>query len=143
MDNRKNLLVTLADKKYILLAKQLFSSVYWNAGWKGDYMLLSHEISEDDLKWFRDKGILVKKCKPLHENAIFYYPPVVLDKFYLFTEEFKKWKNVVFLDADIIVKAPLERLTSIKYLEATRDINFSKLYTQFYNTKYNKFNNKT
>ena len=142
MDNRKNLLVTLADKKYILLAKQLFSSVYWNAGWEGDYMLLSHEIPEEDLKWFRDKEILIMECKPLHTNTINYYPPVVLDKYYLFTEAFKKWKNIVFLDADIIVKAPLERLTKIKYLGATRDINFSKLYTQFYNPSKDNFNNR-
>ena len=60
---KKDLLVTLADENFLDQAKQLFSSVYWNAGWKGDYMLLAHEIPESKLKWFRDKGILVKKCK--------------------------------------------------------------------------------
>ena len=67
---KENLLVTLADKNYIDQAKQLFSSVYWNAGWKGDYMLLAHEIPEKDLKWFRNKGILIKKCKPLYDKNI-------------------------------------------------------------------------
>jgi hypothetical protein len=43
---KKNLLVTLATKDYILLAKQLFSSVYFNAGWKDDYMLLACQVSE-------------------------------------------------------------------------------------------------
>ena len=65
MKNKKNLLVTLADENYIEQAKQLFSSVYHNSGWKGDYMLLSHEIPESKLKWFRDKGILVKKCESI------------------------------------------------------------------------------
>ena len=46
---KKNLLVTLADENYIDRAKQLFSSVYFNAGWKGDYMLLAHEIPEEKL----------------------------------------------------------------------------------------------
>ena len=46
---KQNLLVTLADKNYIQQAKQLFSSVYWNAGWKGDYMLWAHEIPEEEL----------------------------------------------------------------------------------------------
>ena len=55
MENKKDLLVTLADRNYINQVKQLFSSVYWNAGWKGDYMLLTHEIPEKDLKWFRTK----------------------------------------------------------------------------------------
>ena len=52
---KKNLLVTLAGKNYIKQAKQLFSSVYWNAGWKGDYMLLSYKIPEKELKWFKKK----------------------------------------------------------------------------------------
>ena len=96
MENRRNLLVTLADKNYIQQAKQLFSSVYWNAGWKGDYLLLAHEIPEDELKWFTDKKFLVKKCTPLcdQKTGEFNYPPVIFDKFYLFTPEFKKWNNI-------------------------------------------------
>jgi len=111
--NRKNLLVTLADKNYIQQAKQLFSSVYWNAGWNGDYMLLSHEIPEEDLKWFREKGILIRECKPLYNGPMGdgSYATLVLDKFYLFTEEFKQWGHIVFLDADIIVRASIDELT--------------------------------
>lgn len=131
---KHNLLVTLADKKFIRQAKQLFSSVYWNAGWEGDYMLLAHEIPEEELKWFRDKGILIKECTPLYyQDLSKSFSSVVLDKFYLFTEEFKKWNNIVFLDSDIIVKAPLEKLTRIKSLAAARDICFNNLCTQFSN----------
>jgi len=111
---KKNLLVTLADRNYIDQAKQLFSSVYWNAGWKGDYMLLAHEIPEKELKWFRDKGILIKKCKPPYDKQFPIWPSCVLNKFYLFTSYFKKWKNIIFLDADIIVRASLNELTKIK-----------------------------
>lgn len=121
---KRNLLVTLADKNYVEQAKQLFSSVYWNAGWKGDYMLLSHEIPEKKLKWFRKKGILIKKCKPLN------FPDMRLSKFYLFTPEFKKWKNIVFLDADIIVKASIKDLTKIKGFYAVHDF-FPKIKDQF------------
>ena len=35
ISNKKNLLVTLADNNYIDQAKQVFSSVYFNAGWSG------------------------------------------------------------------------------------------------------------
>ena len=58
----KNLFVTLADKNYLDQIKQLFSSIYFNAGWNGDCMLLSHEIADSDLEWFQSRGILVKKC---------------------------------------------------------------------------------
>jgi lipopolysaccharide biosynthesis glycosyltransferase len=116
VENKRNLLVTLADKNYVQQAKQLFSSVYWNAGWEGDYMLLSHEIPEKELEWFSDKGILIKRCGPLYDKKIGKnnYPPVVLDKFYLFTPEFRKWKNIVFLDGDIIVRASLDALSIVK-----------------------------
>ncbi len=110
------LLVTLADKNYVQYAKQLFSSAYWNAGWDGDYMLLSHEIPESDLAWFTEKGILVRRCKPLYNEAIGKekYPPVVFNLFYLFSPEFKKWKNIIFLDGDIIVRGSLKGLTNVK-----------------------------
>lgn len=110
---KKNLIVTLADRNYINQAKQLFSSVYWNAGWKGDYMLLAHDIPEKELRWFRNKGILIKKCKSLYHKDFGRISRAVLDKFYLFTPEFKKWKNIVFLDGDIIVRASLDELTNI------------------------------
>jgi len=145
VENKRNLLVTLADKNYIQQAKQLFSSVYWNAGWEGDYLLLAHEIPEDELEWFTDKGILVKKCKPLFDQktGAFNYPPVIFDKFYLFTPEFKKWKNIVFLDSDIIVQASLERLTKIKYFAAAQDFYWNKLDTQFNDPLNIRFNNLT
>lgn len=134
MAKKSNLLVTLADKNYVQQAKQLFSSVYWNAGWKGDYMLLSHEIPEEELRWFREKGILIKNCEPLEQKDVKYvYSPVVLDKFYLFTEEFKQWNNIIFLDSDIIVQSSLDGLTSIKKFGAVRDIDFKLLDTYFFN----------
>jgi lipopolysaccharide biosynthesis glycosyltransferase len=145
VDSRKNLLVTLADKNYLPQAKQLFSGVYWNAGWSGDYMLLSHEIPEEDLKWFRDKGIFVKKCDLLLESrwgAQNECSPVIADKFYLFLEEFKRWKNIVFLDSDILVKGSLYGLTKIKYFGAVQDVYFNRLNIQFYGPFANKFNNK-
>ncbi len=128
----KSLLVTLADKNYLDQAKQLFSSVYFNAGWQGDYMLLAHEIPEEDLAWFREKGILVKECEPLfHGKLVSGYPVTILDKFYLFTPEFKKWDNIVFLDADIIVRYPLDKLAKVRGFNAALDVNKIKLKHQF------------
>jgi hypothetical protein len=110
-----NLLVTLADRNFIAQAKQLFSSAYWNGGWRGDYLLLAHgDISDEELSWFRSKNIIVFRCEPLGKSAIGRknHPAVVLSKFYLFTSFFKKWRKIVFLDADIIVRASLERMVA-------------------------------
>lgn len=128
---KDNLLVTLADKNYILQARQLFSSVYWNAGWKGDYMLMAHDIDEKDLQWFRNKGFLIKECKTLYHGIMGYreYPATVLDKFYLFTKEFKKWEHVVFLDVDMIVRANIDKLTRTNSFSSPKTcINYFKYY---------------
>ncbi len=114
---KDTVLVTLADKNFIPQAKQLFSSAYWKGGWSGDYLLLAHEdVPEEELAWFEKKGIAVFRCKRLTvRNRIGYqHPPVVLDKFYLFTPFFKQWKRVVFLDADIVVEASLDRFVETK-----------------------------
>ncbi|MDD4215578.1 MAG: glycosyltransferase, partial [Bacteroidales bacterium] len=121
---------------------------YWNAGWDGDYMLLAHDIPDEELKWFIDKGILVKKCKPPRDN-IFYsikmkYSTVVLNKFYIFSVEFKKWEHIVFLDCDMIVKASLDRLVKIKGFGAVdADIRLSEQFlprTQIYDEIKNNYN---
>lgn len=135
MGNRKCLIVTLADNNFISQAKQLFSSIYWSSGWDGDYMLLAHNIEEHDLKWFKNKGILVTSCnlvteKPWGKNGDF-FKPLIADKFYLFKEEFKKWEKIIYIDADIIVNGPLDELTKVKKFGAVNDIFNRKMHTQF------------
>jgi lipopolysaccharide biosynthesis glycosyltransferase len=121
----RDLLVTLADQNFVAQAKQLFSSVYWNAGWRGDYMLLACEISETELKWFRNKRILVKEvkafCDKSSNDAALRYPATVTSKLRLFSEEFKAWRTVVFIDADCIVRYPLDSLLNTRGFAATRD----------------------
>lgn len=141
---KKDLLVTLADENYIKPAKQLFSSVYHNGGWEGDYMLLGYKIPDKGLKWFADKGILVKQCDPVPytENLNTKRAPIVFNKIYLFSTEFRKWKNVVFLDADIIVRSSLEKLTHIKGFAAPNatGLEFKK---QFLETEQNAYEKLT
>jgi colanic acid/amylovoran biosynthesis glycosyltransferase len=129
----KTLLVTLADKNYINPAKQLFSSVYFNAGWKGDVMLLAVDIPSKDSKWFSDKGIIVKNCKPLHSEfiGVLGKNPCLTAKFYLLKKDFKKWDNIIFLDADIIVRAPIDNLSKVKGFYAVPDVNDNPLSKQF------------
>ncbi len=132
---KKEVLVTLADKRFVSQAKQLFSSVYWNSGWQGDYLLLSHGIPEKDLVWFRKKGIIVKDCLSLTSKKVGSagHPGIVLDKFYLFTPYFKRWKTVTFLDADIIVRGSLNGLTKPRKFSAplASGIDFKKEFTNY------------
>ncbi len=149
----RHLLVAIADVNHIDQVKQLFSSVYWNAGWKGDYMLMAHDIPSDKLEWFRSKGIIVRPCGPIHkgkESGI-EYPPVdpsiskemqshisrfrfstvFLNKFELFTPEFKKWDTVLYLDSDIIVRYSLDRLIKVSGFYAASEGYLHKMKTEF------------
>ena len=119
-NNKKNLIITLTDANFVKQAKQLFASVYFNAGWEGDYMLLASNLSPEDVLWFESRGIIVYSPPLLNDSALGYkaYPPLLLSKFYLFQEYFKKWQKIIFLDADIIVQASLDRLLKLNGFNA-------------------------
>lgn len=87
-------------------------------------MLLAHEVPEDELEWFRSRGILIYQCAQLVGEGITTneYPAVVWSKLYLFQKEFKKWKNIVSLDADVIVRASLHDLTEVSGFSAPDSI---------------------
>lgn len=121
----RNLLVTLADRNYLDQAKQMFSSAYWNAGWAGDYLLLAHQVPEPELRWFAQRGILTQDIRPLSTRDFgggdTVYSATVTGKLGLFSAEFKKWETVIFIDADTIVRYPLDALTRVKGFAAVRD----------------------
>jgi lipopolysaccharide biosynthesis glycosyltransferase len=127
----ESVLVTLADRNYVRQAKQLFSSVYRNSGWEGDHLLLSQGVENKDLEWFRARGIEVFECEPLADRNIGKWPPIVLSKFYMFTEGFKRWARVVYLDGDITVEASLGKLASPDGFSAVADVHRIPLRDQF------------
>lgn len=113
----RHVLVTLADENFLDPARQLFSCVHFNAGWDGDLLLLAHEVPEDALAPFRERGILVEPCAPWMEpekQGDVFHPPTVLSKFDVFGPRFREWENVVFLDADTMFWASLEGLTRVR-----------------------------
>lgn len=133
MISNKNLLVTAADQKYLLAAKLFFINAYQNSGWSGDYMLLAHDIPDSDLLWFTERGILIKKCPALIDSLPDRWPPVVLDKFYLFSSEFKQWQHIIYLDSDMLIQASLEKLTQITGLASLNiDPFFKRTYLRDY-----------
>ena len=88
-------------------------------------MLLACEIPELELQWFRERRILVKEVKPFSDTALgdktLCYPATVTCKLGLFSEQFKDWNVVVFIDADCIVRYPLDLLAKTKGFTAARD----------------------
>lgn len=131
----KKVLVTLTDRNYINPVKQMFSSVYHNSGWDGDYLLFAHKVPKKELTWFKKKGIQVKEVKPLHDKDFDHFPATILSKLYLFKEEFKKWDRVVFLDGDITVEASLNGMCKQKGFSAVGDVGYIPVSKQFYKPK--------
>lgn len=124
MKTRNKLIATLIDENHIDAAKQLFASTYLNSGWDGDYLILAHNIKDEKLIWFKTRGIYVYKTKALdNQNCPGGYPPIILSKLYLFKEYFKKWKKIIFLDADIIVRNNLDKLLESKIFAAPQNNN--------------------
>ena len=131
---KKSVLVTLADQKYVLQAKQLFAGAHFNAGWTGDMLLLSHNIPDKILTWFTKRGIFIKQCQPLSDVGK--WRPVSSSKLYLFTQDMKKWDKVLYLDSDIVVRASLERLQDVIGYAVAPELDRQTLFNQF------KFPNK-
>jgi len=127
------LLVTLADNNYIEAAKQLFAGAYLNGGWQGEYLLLAHKVDPLELQWFQMRGIRTHPCDTDHINiARPLRPKVLFAKFTLLTSFFKKWRVVVFLDADILVRGSLAPLARVAGFAAVKDS--SNLGMQFVET---------
>lgn len=107
---KKDLLVTLSDQKYLHYARQMFDSALRNSDWDGEMMLLSRNVSKENLDWFISNNIIVKEVSPVTSGVYGGRSAVAADKFYLFDVSFKKWKTVVFLDADVVVRGSLDIL---------------------------------
>lgn len=86
-------------------------------------MLLAYQIPPKQLQWFSAKGILVRRCDQVIAKGRGVYPPVVYNKCFMFMPEFKQWDNVLYLDADIIVRASIDRLGNVKGFHAVEDLS--------------------
>lgn len=136
---KKDLVVTLADSNYFDQARQLLSSVHHNSGWKGDYMILAHQMKDEQIEWFDRKGIIVKRIKNFGRSDLPNHPKTVLSKFSLFSGDIGQWNRIIYLDADISVTASLDRLLQLKGFWAVVDFHELKLKGQFKSPRENNF----
>lgn len=119
--SKNHVLVTLATRDYIDMAKQLFSSAYFNGGWDGDYLLLAHDITDEELSWFRERGIIIRHTAPLYEGQPGGMHPCLADKLHMFTPAFRKWRTVIYSDLDVIIKESLDGLKEVEGFWAVED----------------------
>lgn len=124
-------MVTLADGNYFDQARQLFSSVYHNSGWKGDYMILSLDMKKDQQEWFDEKGIIVKRIQNIGNIELPNHPKTVLGKFHIFDRDLSDWKRIIYLDADTTVTSSLDRLIDLEGFWAVVDFHDMRLSGQF------------
>ena len=115
--------MTLADERFLDQARALLACVHFEAGWDGDLMLLAHGVSDALLAPFRERGIQVRACDPWFggEPGDHFHPETVLSKLEVFHPDFRRWENVLFLDADTLFWASLDRLASVRGLWAVSE----------------------
>lgn len=128
---QKSVVVTLVNADYVERAKQLFSSLYYNAKWPGNCALMHYGVSETDINWFKRRGIITIFSPPLHSESISRYAPIVSSKLYLFHVQMKRWKTIVYLDTDVIVRKPINSLTEVKQFSAVPEKGRLPLRNQF------------
>jgi len=143
IDNTKKLLVTISDKNYLNISKQFFKTILERGFWLNDLMLITEEGVEDkNLDWFNNNGIIIKKF-PFYYSKKNWYSilpdgvknPIVSSKIYLFANEFRIWEKILYIDSDVIIRYPLNKITNINIFGAVRNRNGLFLHRQF---QYNK-----
>lgn len=128
---KQKVLVTMGDRNYLPQVKQLFSSAYHFGGWDGDFLFIANDVPEHELKWFKSRNIIIKEFQHRDHPSTEWFPPVYLNAFEVFTPFFKQWKQVVFIEGDIIIQGSLDTLARVKGFAAVPDIVFPKLENQF------------
>lgn len=129
MKQADSVLVTRVDNNHVTWAKQLFSSVWHTAGWRGDMLLLAHDIEPQNLLWFRSRGIFVKSVRPLYTVGA--WPSYAVSKLYIFQPWIKKWHHVVYVDPDVIVNGSLDALRVVRGFAVAPELNRQPLFDQF------------
>ncbi len=98
-------LVTVATNDHLVHTKQLFASASFVGGWRGDFAIIKHGRSPEDA-WFTDRGVFVHYASAFDHRA----SPrqnLLLSKLEMFRDTFGRWKKLLYLDTDVIVRGSL------------------------------------
>jgi lipopolysaccharide biosynthesis glycosyltransferase len=108
--------VFACDQEYVDSAVQAIAALHYKGRWQGDIVLLTDDVSREDIEWFRTRGVSVLSCAPITNHGKFFNDPVpaltraTLLRFYCFTDFFRQWERVLYLDTDILIRGPIDRV---------------------------------
>ena len=148
MQNKKfkSLLVTISDENYLDISKKFFQNIIKNDFWHNDLLLITvDEIADSKLQWFYNSAIKVAKYPYFFPTEIWYRTlpngvknPIVCSKLYLFSEYFKKWDKILYIDSDTIIRKPLNDIKNVNVFGAVQNNNNPLLHRHFdlFNKKY-------
>lgn len=148
---KKPAVVMLADEAYIEPAKQLIYGCRKFGNWRGDYILIAHEVPAEKLKWFRDRGIEIMETLPLispeviqkSQGKAFSWPQFIYSKLLVLHPRLANREKVIFLDCDILIRKDINALLKYKGFAARREsMNHNLLYQFIPDFKYHGQNHK-
>jgi len=90
----KKILVLVADKNYMQHVKYLFTNIVSEGKWDGDLCLIYNGEEDEPINEFLNTDIIIIKKKINNP----YYA-----KLYLFSEFFKKWDVLMYMDCDFVI----------------------------------------
>ncbi len=90
-----DVIVIMADEKYIPHAMSLMVNCRRQGNWKGDFCFLAMNCDPPDD--FESRGISVYRVPETTMQA----------KFYIFAEYFQQWKRLLYIDCDSLVQGDL------------------------------------
>jgi len=93
-------IIVMANERYFSQAKSLFTACVRQGNWKGDLCLLTAE--EQDAAEFSSRGIRVMSAS----DKVW----TLFTKFHVFSDYFKQWKQVLYLDCDVLIQRDLNEL---------------------------------
>lgn len=132
----KHALALVADSHYLSYTKHVFAAAKTRGCWDGDYILIAHEVDEEDLAWFQKNGIYIIRSSNLihvapNENKAIDWPSVVYAKLMFFHPECAHWDTIVYLDTDVIIRSDIRGLLSYEGFAAREESMGMPLKYQF------------
>jgi lipopolysaccharide biosynthesis glycosyltransferase len=116
-----DILVLVSDSYYLEYTKQVFYSAHRFGNWKGEYGLFVLDVPEQDLQWFRERGIHIFTPPALINRDVNGWPPIVFQKCYLVHPMMKKWRKVVYMDTDIMIMRDINKLARFPGFSARKE----------------------
>ncbi len=118
---KDNALVFLADEKYLDQVKQMVYSARSFGHWEDDIVLLTW--GDVDAQWFEKRGVIVVSVN--EKDFAFGDLPkdqwVYFAKMYLFHPYFTRWKKLIYLDTDMLIRKDIRPLLEFTPFAATDD----------------------